>query len=156
MITEENPKSLVLMVDDSDDDGTLLELAFQKLERFQLAGRVSDGHQAIAWLKGEGTYANRNQFPIPNVILLDLRMPNIDGFDVLKWIRSQSFPDLQIVVLSGSESGDDAEKALQMGAHFYRRKPLQFKEQISMLKSLELHVGTLAPIQLSQGPASGG
>ena len=155
MITEDNPKALVLMVDDSDDDGTLLELAFQKLERFQLAGRVSDGHQAIAWLKGEGTYANRDQYPIPNVILLDLRMPNIDGFDVLKWIRSQSFPDLQIVVFSGSESGDDAEKALQMGAHFYRRKPLRFKEQISMLKSLELHVAGVPPIQVSQRPASG-
>src|SRR5712675_1152432 len=114
MIKEENPKALVLMVDDSDDDGTLLELALQRLERFQLAGRVSDGRQAIAWLKGEGAYAKRDQYPMPNVILLDLRMPNIDGFDVLKWIQSQSFPDLRIVVLSGSESGDDAEKALQM------------------------------------------
>jgi len=137
-------KSLVLIVDDSDDDGTLLELAFQKLEQFQLVGRVSDGRQAIAYLKGEGDFANRRKHPLPNVLLLDLRMPRVDGFDVLEWLRTQSFPRLRVVVLSGSDCRADVERALGMGAHFYRTKPLRFDEQVSMLKALENHIGCLS------------
>jgi Response regulator containing a CheY-like receiver domain and an HTH DNA-binding domain len=135
-------KSLVLMVDDSDDDGTLLELAFQKLERFRLVGRVSDGRQAIAYLKGEGNFSNRQKHPLPNVVLLDLRMPRVDGFDVLEWLRTQSFPHLRVVVFSGSDCLADVEKALGMGAHFFRTKPLRFHEQVSMLKALEIHIAS--------------
>src|SRR6266496_1376929 len=58
----------VLVVDDSDDDGTLLELAFQKLDRFHLLGRAGDGVQAIAYLKGEGKYSNRHRHPFPDVL----------------------------------------------------------------------------------------
>jgi len=150
MPTAEKLKSLVLMVDDSDDDGTLLELAFQKLEQFRLVGRVSDGRQAIAYLKGEGDFGNRRKHPLPNVLLLDLRMPRVDGFDVLEWLRTQSFPHLRVVVFSGSDCRADVEKALGMGAHFYRTKPLRFDEQVSMLKALEIHMDRLS----QPGPAT--
>jgi len=139
----EKLKSFVLMVDDSEDDSTLLELAFQKLEQFRLVGRVSDGRQAIAYLKGEGDFANRRKHPLPNVLLLDLRMPRVDGFDVLEWLRTQSFADLRVVVFSGSDCRQDVERALGMGAHLYRTKPLRFDEQVSMLKALEIHIGCL-------------
>src|SRR2546422_8006391 len=137
MLIAEKPKSFVLMVDDSEDDGTLLELAFQKLNHFRLVGRVPDGQQTIAYLKGEGKYANRRQYPFPNVLLLDLRMPCVDGFEVLQWLRTQSFPELQVGGFSGSDCREDVEKALGMGAHFYRTKPLCFDEQVAMLQSLE-------------------
>ena len=134
------PTYRVLMVDDSEDDGRLLELAFQKLEQFRLLGRAVDGNQAIAYLKGEGKYANRAWYPFPDVLLLDLRMPRVDGFDVLEWLRNQSFPDLRIIVLSGSDYTDDIGRALELGAHFYRTKPLRFDQQIAMLKGLEENV----------------
>jgi CheY-like chemotaxis protein len=135
-----NPTYRVLMVDDSEDDGRLLELAFQKLDQFRLLGRAVDGNQAIAYLKGEGKYANRAWYPFPDVLLLDLRMPRVDGFDVLEWLRNQSFPDLRIIVLSGSDYTDDIGRALELGAHFYRTKPLRFDQQIAMLKGLEASV----------------
>jgi CheY-like chemotaxis protein len=130
----------VLVVDDSEDDGHLLELAFQKLDHFRLVDRAMDGQQAIAYLQGEGAYENRCKHPFPDVLLLDLRMPRVDGFDVLNWLRAQSFPHLQVIVLSGSDYTADVNKALCMGAHFYRTKQLRFDEQVAMLRSLEHEV----------------
>src|SRR5262249_49801142 len=111
---------LVLMVDDSDDDGALTEFAFQKLSQFRLLGRASDGNQAMAYLKGEGRYGDRDRYPFPDVLLLDLRMPRVDGFEVLEWLKKQSFPHLQIIVLSGSDYDDDIGRAMRLGAHYYR------------------------------------
>jgi CheY-like chemotaxis protein len=98
----------------------------------------------MAYLKGEGDFGNRRKHPLPNVLLLDLRMPRVDGFDVLEWLRTQSFPHLRVVVFSGSDCRADVEKALGMGAHFYRTKPLRFDEQVSMLKALEIHIDRLS------------
>jgi len=135
----------VLMVDDSDDDGALTEFAFQKLKQFRLVGRATDGNQAIAYLKGEGHYANRLLHPFPDVLLLDLRMPRVDGFEVLSWLKTQSFSDLKIIVLSGSDYVDDIGRALELGAHYYLTKPLQFDHQVDMLRSLEESVAQTYP-----------
>ena len=136
----------VLMVDDSDDDGALTEFAFQKLKQFRLVGRAADGNQAIAYLKGEGGYSNRHVHPFPDVLLLDLRMPRVDGFEVLEWLKTQSFPNLRVIVVSGSDYVDDIGRAMKLGAHFYRTKPLRFDQQVAMLRGLEEHVArSLAP-----------
>jgi CheY-like chemotaxis protein len=129
-----------ILADDSEDDGLLLELAFQKLEHFRLVRHAMDGHQTIAYLRGEGEFGDRGKHPFPHLLLLDLRMPRGDGFDVLRWLRGQSFPDLQVAVFSGSAYEADKRKALRMGAHYYLTKPLRFEEQIEMLKQLEATV----------------
>ncbi len=128
---------LAVLADDSEDDGMLLELAFQRLEHFRLVRHAMDGRQTIAYLRGEGEFADRQKHPFPHLLLLDLRMPRGDGFDVLRWLRGQSFPQLQIAVFSGSDYEADRRRALRMGAHYYLTKPLRFEDQIEMLKQLE-------------------
>lgn len=137
MATALKARYLAVLADDSEDDALLLELAFQKLERFKLVRRAMDGHQTIAYLRGEGEFSDRNKHPFPHLLLLDLRMPRGDGFDVLRWLRGQSFPKLKVVVLSGSGYDVDRRRALRMGADYYLIKPLRFEEQIDMLKRLE-------------------
>jgi CheY-like chemotaxis protein len=131
---------LAVLADDSEDDALLLELAFQKLEHFRLVRRAMDGRQTIAYLRGEGEFADRNKHPFPHLLLLDLRMPRGDGFDVLRWLRAQSFSQLQVAVLSGSAYEVDRRRALRMGANYYLTKPMRFEEQVEMLKQLEATV----------------
>ena len=133
-------KYLVLIADDSDEDCLLVELAFRKSERMQFLGRVTDGDEAIAYLKGEGEYADRQQFPIPDLLLLDLKMPRVDGFEVLRWLQTQSFPELVVVVLSGSDRREDIVEALQLGAHFYQTKQVNLPGQLQMLNLFEQYL----------------
>jgi two-component system response regulator len=137
MATAAKARYPAILADDSEDDGLLLELAFQKLEHFRLVRHAMDGHQTIAYLRGEGEFCDRHKHPFPHLLLLDLRMPRGDGFDVLRWLRGQSFPDLKVAVFSGSAYEADRRKALRMGAHYYLTKPLRFEDQIEMLKQLE-------------------
>lgn len=148
MATAVKARYLAILADDSENDGLLLELAFQKLEHFRLVRHAMDGHQTIAYLKGEGEFADRGKHPFPHLLLLDLRMPRGDGFEVLQWLRGQSFPNLQVAVFSGSAYEADRRKALGMGAHYYLTKPLRFEEQIEMLRQLEAAV-------IQQPPFSG-
>jgi two-component system response regulator len=140
MASARKSKCLVLLVEDSDDDALLVEMAFEHLEWFSLVARVPDGHHAIAYLKGEGIYSDRRRNPFPDLILLDLRMPRVDGFAVLQWLQSRQFDQLQTIVLSGSEYPLDMREALRLGADFYRTKPLRLSRQVSMLKALEKRV----------------
>src|SRR5436309_299054 len=95
-------KHLVLVADDSEDDGLLLQMAFEKLDGLRLVGRADDGEELQAYLKGAGKFADRVRYPFPDILLLDLGMPRISGFDILKWLSTQSFSNLKVVVLSGS------------------------------------------------------
>jgi DNA-binding response OmpR family regulator len=131
---------LAVLADDSEDDGLLLELAFQRLEHFRLVRRAMDGRQTIAYLRGEGEFSDRGKHPFPHLLLLDLRMPRADGFDVLSWLRAQSFPHLQVAVLSGSGYEVDRKRALRMGADYYLVKPMRFEEQVELLRQLEATV----------------
>ena len=151
MATALQGRYLALLADDSEDDALLLELAFQRLERFRLVRGAMDGRQTIAYLRGEGDFSNRGKHPFPHLLLLDLRMPRGDGFDVLRWLRGQSFSELLVAVLSGSAYEADRRKALRMGAHYYLTKPLRFDEQVEMLKELE---GTILKRPPSSAPAS--
>ena len=131
---------LVLAVDDSADDYALIEHGFRKMERIRLIGRVGDGAEVIAYLNGEGKYADRQLFPFPDLLLLDLKMPGIDGFEVLRWLQTQSFTELVVIVLSGSERREDITLALQLGAHYYQTKQVDLAEQIQMLNLFEQYM----------------
>ena len=94
----------------------------------------------MAYLNGDGKYANRQEFPFPDLLLLDLKMPGRDGFDVLRWLQTQSFPKLVVMVLSGSERREDMSRALELGAHFYQTKQIDLAQQIRMLKVVEKYM----------------
>src|SRR5262245_39506711 len=88
---------IILLAEDDDNDVVLLERAFQKANRHDSLRIVRDGDQAINYLSGRGEYADRERFPIPFVILLDLKMPGTNGFEVLEWVRSD--PELKRLLI---------------------------------------------------------
>jgi len=126
-------QSVILLVEDRDDDVFLVRRAFEKAglsNPFQVA---HDGEEAIAYLSGEGKFSNRSEFPLPWLVLLDLKMPKVDGFEVLRWIRSQpSLSRLIVLVLTSSEYMKDVDEAYKLGANSFLVKPLDFENAVQM------------------------
>src|SRR4051812_44557856 len=110
----------VLMADDSEDDRLLMRIIFRNHPWLVLAGEVFTGEQVQAYLNGTGIYSNRQKYPFPDVLLLDLKMPGLSGFGVLDWLQEQSFPGLKVVVLSDHLLEEQRALSVKLGAHFYR------------------------------------
>ena len=101
---------------------------------------MRDGEQAIDYLSGRGAYANRERNPLPYLLLLDLKMPGTDGFEVLQWIRGE--PELRrllVVVLTSSNLQADVDRAYELGANSYLVKPVEFDEMVNMLQRFEAY-----------------
>jgi CheY-like chemotaxis protein len=130
----------VLVADDSADDRFLLKAAMRRATRLKLIGEVGNGLQAIAYLKGHGGFADRARFPLPDLLLLDLKMPVKDGFEVLEWLRKQDFEHLTVVVLTESMNPDHIMRALNLGADLFQVKPRGFRERETMILALEQHL----------------
>lgn len=130
-------KYLILMVDDSEDDCLLLKMAVSRAERLHFIGSVSDGEELVAYLNGAGKYADRDKYPLPDMLLLDLMMPRKNGFEVLEWLRGQPFKDMVVVVLSGSDQPEDSRKALELGADHFHTKEASPKKRSELVKFLE-------------------
>jgi len=123
----------ILVADDDQNDVFFLRRAFQKSGLDHSVIHVSDGQEAIDYLRGEADYSDRTRFPLPALLLLDLKMPKVDGFDVLNWLRGRSeLKQLPVVVLSSSSREDDIQRARSLGADDYRVKPADF-EQLLLL-----------------------
>ena len=131
---------MVLMVDDSDDDCLLIKMAVGRAERLHFIGSVSDGEELVEYLSGTGKFADRVQFPLPDLLLLDLMMPRKNGFEVLKWLQTQPFNDMLVVVLSGSEQPQDIKQAMKLGAHSYHTKELDGSKRDELIKLLEQYL----------------
>jgi CheY-like chemotaxis protein len=125
------------MVDDSEDDCILMKMALSKAQRLSFIGSVADGEEIISYLNGEGQYADRAKYPLPDMLLLDLKMPRKNGFEVLEWLRSQPFKDMLVVVLSGSDHVHDVQKAMSLGAHHYHTKYASVEKRMDLVKALE-------------------
>jgi CheY-like chemotaxis protein len=141
----------VLIVDDSENDLLLMRRAFKKAE-FDLPFKVvTGGEQAIAYLCGEGEYRDREKFPLPTVLLLDLNMPGMSGFEVLRWIRNhQHFKRLCVIILSASMRKEDVESSFDFGANAFLVKPADLLELIDLMRRLRdwMHVDQFAaPIE---------
>lgn len=121
-----NPDALILLVEDNENDVLLTRLAFAKAGVANPHQVVGSAEEAMAYLAGQGRYADRTLFPVPVVALLDLSLPGISGFELIKWIRTQ--PELgavHVAVLTGSAEEKDAEHARQLGANSFFTKPLE-------------------------------
>ena len=134
-------KYLVLMVDDSEDDSLLIKIAMSKADRLNFIGCLADGEELVAYFQGEGEYADRVKFPLPDLLLLDLMMPRKNGFEVLEWLQSQPFDDMIVVVLSGSEQADDIKRAMSLGADHYHAKKGDSQQRLELVKLLEEYLG---------------
>src|SRR3954464_7928818 len=98
-MTEPQARPVILLVDDNPHDVVLIRLAFRKVGIIDTIQLVKDGTEAMLYIKGEGAYKDRKQFPPPTLILLDLKMPQTSGFDVLKWVREQKSLEAVVVVV---------------------------------------------------------
>jgi len=104
----------ILLVEDEPNDAVLVQIALQKIIPGVALPVVSDGIQAVEYLKGSGPYADRSAYPFPDVVLLDLNLPLLDGFEVLRWIRQQ--PELKllpVIGLTGSLRNEDTKLACE-------------------------------------------
>jgi CheY-like chemotaxis protein len=132
-----NENQTILLVDDSVDDLMLLRMAFQKAEFKNQLQIVHNGEEAIAYLNGEGNYSDRNRYPLPAVMLMDLNMPMKNGFEVLTWVRAQPvFKRLPIIILTASMRPEDVERAFDLGASSYLVKPSKMEALIEMMRCL--------------------
>jgi len=130
-------QSVILLVEDREDDIALICQAFSKAYVANPLQIVRNGEEAIAYLEGEGKYSNREEYPLPELMLLDLKMPRVDGFEVLWWVRSRpNLAALRIVVLTSSESIRDVNLAYSLGANSFMVKPMDFEDVIQMSKFL--------------------
>jgi DNA-binding response OmpR family regulator len=114
----------ILVAEDDEDDFYFLKHMLRKIP-FASVYRVSDGEEAINFLQGKGPFAKRSAFPLPDIFLVDLKLPKISGHEVLEWLQGRKKPEnLRICVLSVSDSAADRARARKAGAHDYFVKPL--------------------------------
>ena len=126
----------LLLVEDNNADATLVRRALSRAQIAHQLQVVPRGEEAIAYLAGSGFYSNRQLYPLPVLVLLDLELRGIDGFEVLAWIRSQDYlRHLQVVILSGSGDPNDFAKARAMGADSFILKTGDFKEVVQFVKA---------------------
>jgi CheY-like chemotaxis protein len=126
----------ILIAEDEDDEAFLLERALKKAAIAHPVRRVKNGEQVIDYLSGAGGYADRIQYPLPIIVLLDLNMPKKSGFEVLEWIRSEpAFKALAVDILSGSSRHEDIDRALKLGANLYLKKPITVHDLDRLLQS---------------------
>lgn len=136
-VSRESTEPIILLAEDSENDVLMFLRAFKQSGYESPLQVVSNGEEALAYLKGEGKFANREEYPLPTLLLLDLKMPRKDGFEVLQWIRKQdSLSSLVVVVLTTSERVQDINRAYSMGANSFLTKPLDIQEFRHMLSSL--------------------
>jgi two-component system response regulator len=119
-----NANGVVLYVEDEESDRFLMWKAFKKEGLDTALHMVSDGRLAVDYLSGAGAYADRQAHPEPGVVLLDLNLPEIHGFDVLKWIRADPrHSTLPVVVFTSSDRDEDSQRAKLLGANEFWPKP---------------------------------
>ena len=119
----------ILLAEDSPDDVTLFLDVLRKSGLRNPVMVVHDGVEAIQYLKGEGKFAERDEYPLPSILMLDLRMPRLDGFHVLEWIYAQThLTDLLVIVLSHYGETHDINRAYTLGAHSFLLKPFTQKD----------------------------
>jgi CheY-like chemotaxis protein len=130
----------LLLAEDDENDVFFMQRAFKQAKIANPLLRVKDGEEAIAYLQGEGAFADRKEFPLPCLILLDLKMPRRNGFEVISWVRSQPvLKRLPIVVLTSSKEDPDINRAYELGASTYLVKPVKFEGLVEMMKALHMY-----------------
>jgi CheY-like chemotaxis protein len=150
-------QALFLLVEDNEDHIILIRRAFAKSKVVNPLQVVRTGEDAIAYLEGTGRFSNRAEFPLPAVILLDLKLTGMDGFEVLRWIRQHpGFRAVRVVVLTSSNAIRDVNLAYQLGANSFLVKPVDFEDFVRVTQALQGYwLWTDKEPEISRGPKSG-
>ena len=139
---EKKPFS-VLLVEDDDNDVVLVKHTFKKAQIDNPLQVVNDGEEAVEYLKGDGKYEDRERWPLPELIVMDIKMPRLSGFDVLEWLKGNGGPlrRIPIVIVSSSDNPDDINRAYELGANAYMVKPMDSRGVEHLFQSITHYWG---------------
>jgi len=127
----------ILIVEDTEDDVFFLKRALKDSGIHHPFSVVVDGQRALDYFQGKGEYADRSRYPIPFLVLLDLKLPYVMGLDVLKWIRERpAYNSTLIVVLTSSQQNSDMEETFRLGGNAYLIKPPTKGKLLEMIENL--------------------
>jgi DNA-binding response OmpR family regulator len=126
----------ILIVEDDENDAFFFQRTLRKIGMLNPLHNARDGQEAIDYLKGTGKFARRAEFPLPGLILLDLKLPFVMGLDVLKWIRQSSELSPIVIILSSSADERDIASAYRLGANAYLVKPSEAGKLEVMVRAL--------------------
>jgi CheY-like chemotaxis protein len=131
---------IILLVEDNPQDVLLIQRAFRKANLTIPLQVVNDGEAAVHYLSGEGLYGDRLDYPLPVLILLDLKLPRKSGAEVLAWLRQQpQLKRLPVVVLTSSKEYADINNVYDLGVNAYMVKPVAFDNLVDIVKTLNMH-----------------
>jgi CheY-like chemotaxis protein len=127
----------LLLVEDEPNDVFLIERAFRRCECRHALYTVGDGEEAIAYLEGAREFADREKYPLPSLMFLDLKLPRRSGLEVLAWLRARadSLKRLPVIVLTSSKQTSDINRAYDLGANSYLVKPVAFDGLLDLVKA---------------------
>jgi CheY-like chemotaxis protein len=144
----------ILQVEDDENDVFLLERVFKRAGIANPLRIAADGQIAIDYLAGQGDFRDRERYPLPCLVLLDLKLPKRDGLEVLEWIRRQpALRNLVVVVFSSSSLPQDIERAYKLGANSYVQKPSDAERALEiaqLFKGWWLDYNRFAPVYDTQ------
>jgi CheY-like chemotaxis protein len=141
-------RAVILIAEDEEDYVLLLKRAFSEAKVPNPLFVVSTGSEMMMYLKGDGKYSNRLEYPLPDLLLLDLKLPGFNGLEILGWLRSHpGLSALRVIVLTSSEQMRDINDAYRLGANSFLVKPYDFTDLISLA-----HVLQKFWLQLSRTP----
>lgn len=127
----------ILLVEDREDDVLFFRRAFRSADLLHRITHLQDGEEAIKYLSRQAPYDDPAQHPVPDVIVLDLKMPKKDGFEVLQWLRDQSaLKPAPVVILTSSDRDYDKQRAKELGAGSYYTKPVDFTQLVGVAKDI--------------------
>ena len=144
---------IILLIEDNPDDEALTLRALKKNNIQNEVVVARDGAEALEFLFGQGAYAGRDMRIMPQVTLLDLKLPKVDGFDVLRRIRADERTRLlPVVILTSSNEERDRISGYDLGANSYVRKPVEFQSFVEAVQQLGLYwliLNQTAPVSRS-------
>jgi CheY-like chemotaxis protein len=126
----------ILQIEDDPNDVFLLQHAMKKAGVLNPIQVAVDGREGIEYLNGTGKFADREQFPFPSLVLLDLKLPQVMGLAVLKWIRQQPWPALTVIMLTASAEPTDLAMAYELGAAGFLVKPSEASKLVEIVTSI--------------------
>lgn len=131
-----------LLAEDDPNDAFFVAQEFNQGQNHLRLHRVCDAAEAMEYLEGKGEFADRQNYPLPDVILLDLKMPRVNGFEFLEWLRQRAPEAMRhtpVVLMSSSTVASDVSRAYQLGANFYLVKPTDMRRFRACIKDLVAH-----------------
>jgi len=145
---------MILIADDNENDAIAIVATLKAAGIRNQLRLVGDGKEVIDYLKGKNEYADRSQHPLPSVLLLDLKMPLVGGFDVLEWLRiAMPAKDILIIILSGYGELKDIQRGYELGARSFLVKPCRSEDIRNLVRAYSTYWNVDGPANSARNAA---